>query len=67
MIPRTATRKKLDDAYIRSMTARNRRLFDQAEAIGGVRYPIGTLPFSLADWQRHYGARYVTFRDLMKR
>ena len=49
------------------MTARNRRLFDQAEAIGGVRYPIGTLPFSLADWQRHYGARYVTFRDLKQR
>ena len=67
MIQTRATRKKLDDAYIRSMTGRNRRLFDQAAAIGGVRYPIGTLPFSLADWQRHYGTRYLAFRNLKQR
>jgi FAD/FMN-containing dehydrogenase len=45
-----------DPAFARRMLDRNRRLFDRARALGGVRYPIGSLEFDQQDWRRHYGA-----------
>jgi FAD/FMN-containing dehydrogenase len=44
-----------DPAFARRMLDRNRRLFDRARELGGVRYPIGSLEFDRRDWQRHYG------------
>ncbi len=53
-----------DAAFDTSMRARNRRLYDEARAAGGTRYPIGTLDFSAADWRRHYGAEFGRFNGL---
>jgi FAD/FMN-containing dehydrogenase len=41
--------------FAQRMLARNRRLFEQAQRVGGVRYPIGAIEFSKLDWLRHYG------------
>jgi cytokinin dehydrogenase len=40
------------------LTAANRRLFEQARAIGGYFYPVDSVPMSPADWRRHFGARW---------
>jgi cytokinin dehydrogenase len=53
-----------DPAFAGQMLARNRRLFDAARAVGGVRYPIGSVDFSVADWKAHYGDRWP---DLLAR
>jgi len=44
-----------DPVWQAQMLARNRTLFEQARAVGGTRYPIGSLEFSQADWKQHYG------------
>lgn len=53
-----------DPAYDAQMRARNRALFDQAEAVGGKRYPIGTMEFDRSDWKRHFGHAYNYLRVL---
>jgi len=44
-----------DAAFESTMLARNRRLFDKARAVGGTRYPIGSISFTRADWEIQYG------------
>jgi len=44
-----------DPTFTANMLARNRRLFEKARAVGGTRYPIGSVDFSHADWLRQYG------------
>lgn len=47
---------------------RNQEWFERAvRPRGGVRYPIGVLRFTEADWQTHYGDRWATVRDLKDR
>jgi FAD/FMN-containing dehydrogenase len=41
--------------------ARNRAIYDQLVPLGGKRYLVGSLPFSKADWRRHYGGHYPRF------
>lgn len=53
----------LDDFYI----ARNRQLYDDAVSLGGVKYCIGTIPFSQADWQLHFGPVWEAFTKAKKR
>jgi FAD/FMN-containing dehydrogenase len=38
--------------------ADNRVLYDRARAVGGKRYPVGSVPLTPADWVRHYGRDY---------
>lgn len=45
-------------AFESRMLARNRTLFEKARAVGGTRYPIGSLPFTRADWVRHFGEQW---------
>jgi cytokinin dehydrogenase len=40
---------------VSAMLASNRALYDAAVAEGGTRYSIGAIPFSRADWRRHFG------------
>ncbi|GGS51592.1 FAD-binding protein [Actinokineospora fastidiosa] len=47
-----------DDATVDALLADNRAMYDDAVRIGGTQYPIGSIPVTPADWQRHYGARY---------
>ncbi len=47
-----------DEAYEEQMLERNRRLFDEARAVGGTRYPIGSLEFDQQDWVLQYAEVY---------
>jgi FAD/FMN-containing dehydrogenase len=38
--------------------AANRVLYERARAVGGKRYPVGSVPFSPRDWIAHYGRDY---------
>lgn len=51
-----------DPAFANQMLDRNRDLFDVARAMGGIRYPIGALDFTHADWVHHYGEKWNAFR-----
>jgi FAD/FMN-containing dehydrogenase len=43
-------------AVTAAMLASNRRLYDDAVAVGGVRYVVGAIPdFTPRDWRRHFG------------
>jgi cytokinin dehydrogenase len=55
-----------DPDFASRMTDRNYRLYQQAAAVGGTRYPHGACPFTQADWQAHYGSmwpRLVTWKN----
>jgi FAD/FMN-containing dehydrogenase len=56
-----------DAAFRDRMLARNRRLFERAAALGGKRYPIGSVPFSRLDWAAHYGRAYPRLVALKRR
>ncbi len=40
------------------LVAANRRLFEQARAVGGYFYPVDSVPMSPDDWRRHFGPRW---------
>ncbi len=56
-----------DPAFEAAMLARNRQWFEKARAVGGTRYPIGSLEFSSADWAFHYFERWPWVRHLKKK
>ena len=56
-----------DPAFVNKMLARNRTLFEKARAVGGTRYPIGSLEFSRQDWRIQYGEVYDDFRRAKRR
>jgi cytokinin dehydrogenase len=41
-----------------AMLSANRSLFEQARALGGYEYPIGSIPMTGADWREHFGAQF---------
>ncbi|MFJ3196573.1 FAD-binding protein [Streptomyces griseoviridis] len=47
-----------DTAAVRRLLAANRRAYDVVAAAGGTQYPVGSVPFTRADWRRHYGAAW---------
>jgi cytokinin dehydrogenase len=51
-----------DPAFAAEMLARNARLYEKARAMGGIRYPIGSIDFTPADWATHYGDRWMDFQ-----
>lgn len=56
-----------DPAFVSRMLARNRRLFDKARALGGTRYPIGSLDFTRHDWELQYGCQWDDFKRAKRR
>ena len=44
-----------DPAVVDALLAENRALYEAARAAGGLRYPVGSVPFTRTDWRRHYG------------
>ncbi|TQE19623.1 FAD-binding protein [Streptomyces ipomoeae] len=50
-----------DPDFASRMMDRNYSLYQQAAAVGGVRYPHGATPFTQADWQAHYGSLWTQF------
>jgi FAD/FMN-containing dehydrogenase len=51
-----------DPAFVSKMLARNRALFEKARALGGTRYPIGSLEFSHQDWRIQYAEAWDDFK-----
>nr|WP_290221906.1 FAD-binding protein [Trichocoleus desertorum] len=43
-----------DPTVINQMVAANRDLFERDRALGGYRYPVGTVPMTPADWKQHF-------------
>jgi cytokinin dehydrogenase len=41
-----------------AMLSANRSLFEQARALGGYEYPIGSIPMTGADWRAHFGPQF---------
>lgn len=56
-----------DAAFADQMLARNRRLFEHARALGGTRYPIGSLSFTHDDWVTQYGDSWQRLATLKRR
>lgn len=48
---------------IAAQNAQNRAFFEANQALGGKLYPIDSFPFSHADWEAHFGARWSDFED----
>lgn len=44
-----------------ALVAANRRLYEQARAVGGFFYPVDSVPMSRKDWRRHFGDRWPEF------
>ena len=45
-----------------AQVADNRALYERARAVGGKRYPVGSVPFSPLDWVAQYGRDYPALR-----
>lgn len=54
-------------AFIEEKLARNRRIFENARAVGGKLYPISAVAMDKADWAAHYGPRYQELVPLKSR
>jgi cytokinin dehydrogenase len=52
-----------DADFAANKRARNNTWFDMARALGGTRYPIGTLDFTPGDWRRQYGHEWKAFKQ----
>jgi len=48
------------------LIAANRRLFEQARAVGGYHYPVDSVPKTRADWRQHFGRRWDEFVALKR-
>ena len=54
-------------ADVQSVIAMNRTLYERAHAMGGTRLTTTAIPFSQADWIRHYGPVWASFRRAKER
>jgi len=54
-------------ADVSSLFAMNRSLYDRARDSGGTRLTTTAVPFSQADWRRHYGLEWEVLRKAKKR
>jgi len=52
-----------DADFAANKRARNNAWFDMGRALGGTRYPIGTMDFTPGDWRRHYGSEWKAFKQ----
>lgn len=44
-----------DTATVERLLAANRSAYELAASAGGTQYPVGSIPFTRADWRTHYG------------
>lgn len=52
---------------VEAMVAANRALYERVVAAGGTQYPVGTIPMTHADWERHYGTAWPAFAAAKRR
>jgi len=56
-----------DPDAARRMYERNRDFFERARELGGKHYPIGAIPLTQQDWQRHFGPSWEAFAGAKSR
>ncbi len=44
-----------DQVAAEALVAANEKLYHRARALGGVQYPVGSIPMTPADWTTHFG------------
>ncbi|MFJ4367558.1 FAD-binding protein [Streptomyces chartreusis] len=44
-----------DTATVDRLLAANRSAYERAASAGGTQYPVGSIPFTRADWRTHFG------------
>jgi cytokinin dehydrogenase len=49
--------------HLAAQLQQNRAIYDAAHAIGSTQYAIGSIPFSAADWEDHFGPAWLDFVD----
>ncbi|MFE7274989.1 FAD-binding protein [Streptomyces sp. NPDC057623] len=47
-----------DTATVDRLLAANRSAYELTAAAGGTRYPVGSIPFTRADWRAHFGPEW---------
>jgi FAD/FMN-containing dehydrogenase len=56
-----------DQASAQKMIERYREFFERGKELGGIVYPINSLPFSKQDWQEHFGPHWQSFAQAKRR
>ncbi len=59
-------RNAQDALTAEKMIQKNRELYEKAVENGGVMYPHGSIPLTHADWKKHFGNNWKTFKALKK-
>ncbi len=56
-----------DTATVDRLLAANRAASEAARAVGGTQYPVGSIPFSRADWRTHFGSAWPALAAARRR
>ncbi|MCD9877940.1 FAD-binding protein [Streptomyces guryensis] len=56
-----------DTATVDRLLAANRRAYEATAAAGGTQYPVGSIPFTRADWRAHFGPAWPLFESAKRR
>jgi FAD/FMN-containing dehydrogenase len=56
-----------DTATVDRLLAANHAAYEKVAAAGGTQYPVGSIPFSHADWRRQYGPLWGEFAAAKRR
>lgn len=56
-----------DTATVGRLLTANRRAYEATAAAGGTQYPVGSIPFTRADWRTHFGPVWPRFESAKHR
>ncbi|MGV9558402.1 FAD-binding protein [Streptomyces sp. NPDC003522] len=56
-----------DTAAVDRRLAANRSAYEAVLAAGGTQYPVGSIPFTRADWRTHFGPAWPAFEAAKRR
>jgi len=56
-----------DTATVDRLLAANRAAYEAVAAAGGTQYPVGSVPFTRADWRTHFGAAWPQLKAAKRR
>ncbi|WP_405866539.1 FAD-binding protein [Streptomyces sp. NBC_00005] len=51
-----------DTATVDRLLAANRSAYEATAAVGGTQYPVGSIPFTRADWRTHFGSAWPALK-----
>lgn len=56
-----------DTATVDRLLAANRSAYEATAALGGTQYPVGSIPFTRADWRTHFGSAWPRLKSAKHR